>query len=114
MAVVATSRWRSTWPTASRVLPARKLVESNVPTTPNTSAGAGHPEATSGLVITGIDLPGRGAGPGQEPPPAGRCDACRPRPRHGDASACRVADGRAGGCGNARFRGVGMHEVQRE
>jgi hypothetical protein len=29
-------------------------------------------------------------------------------------SACRVADGRAVGCGNVRLRGAGMHEVQRE
>ena len=65
-------------------------------------------------MITGMDLPGRGAGPGQEPPPACGCDACRPRPRHGGASACGVTDGRAGGCGNVRLRGAGMHEVQRE
>ncbi len=38
--------------------PASKLVESNVPTTPNTSAGAGRLEATPGLVITGMDLRG--------------------------------------------------------
>ena len=43
--------------------PGIKLVESNVLTTPNTSAGAGRLEATPGLVITGMDLPGRGAGP---------------------------------------------------
>src|SRR2546421_13130194 len=84
-----------------------KLVESNVLTTLNTSAGARRLEATPGLVTTGMDLPGRGAGPGQEPPPADGCDACRPRPRHGGASACRVADGRAGGCGNVRLRGAG-------
>jgi hypothetical protein len=53
--------------------PASKLVESNVPTTLNTSAGAGRLEATPGLVITGMDLPGHGAGPGQEPPPATGC-----------------------------------------
>ena len=43
-----------------------------------------------------MGLPGCAAGPGQEPPPADGCDACRPRPRHGGASACHVADGRAG------------------
>src|SRR5712691_1926771 len=107
-----------TWPrylrTCASVAPACKLVESNVPTTLNTSAGAGRLEATPGLVITGMDFHGCGTGPGQEPPPVGGCDARRPRPRHGGASACRVADGRAGGCGNIRFRGAGMHEVQRE
>jgi hypothetical protein len=97
-----------------RGMPWAQLVESNVPTTLNTSTGAGRLEATPGLVITGMDLPGRGAGPGQEPPPADGCDACRPRPRHGCTAACRVADGRTGGCENVRLRGAGMHEVQRE
>ena len=34
-------------------------------------------EAAPGLVITGMDLRGRVACPGQERPPAGDCDACR-------------------------------------
>ena len=87
--------------------PRSKLVESNVPATPNTSAGAGRLETTPGLVITGMDLPGHGAGPGQEPPPASDCDARQPRPRPSGASACGAADGRAGGCGNVRRRARG-------
>jgi hypothetical protein len=84
--------------------PRSKLVESNVPTTLNTSAGAGRLKATPRLVIAGMDLPGHGARPGQGPPPATGCDAWRPRPQRGGASGCGVADGRAGGCGNLRRR----------
>jgi hypothetical protein len=52
-----------------------------------------------------MDLPSRVAGPGQERPLAGDCDAWRPRPRRVGPSACRVADGRAGGRANSRLRG---------
>ena len=69
--------WPSIVAIASRLMPRLKLVESNVPATLNTSAGAGRLEAAPGLVITGMDLRGRVACPGQERPPAGDCDACR-------------------------------------
>ena len=73
----------------------------------NTSAGAGARRLLPRLVITGTDLPGRVAGPGPERPPVGDCDAWRPRPRHVGPSACRVADGRAGGRPSIRLRGRG-------
>ena len=84
-----------------------KLVESNIRTMLNTSAGARAWRLLPRLVITGTDLPSRVAGPGRERPPVGDCDAWRPRPRHIGPSACRVADGRAGGRANIRLRGRG-------
>jgi hypothetical protein len=104
------SRSFTTW----RSAPPAKLVESNVPTTLNTPAGAGTLGLSPGLAITGTGLPARGAGPGQERPPVGDCGACRPRLRRGGASVCRGADGRTGGRGNVRLQGVEMHQVQRE
>jgi hypothetical protein len=106
------------WPSALLMTlsgtPSRKLVESNVPTTMNTSAGAGRLEATLALVITGMDLPGHGAGPGQEPPPATGCT------RVGDVRGIAARRGAAwltgelAAAGNVRRRDAGMHEVQRE
>jgi hypothetical protein len=61
----------------------------------------------------GADLPGHVAGPGQERPPVGDCDAWRSGPRRVGPAACRVAGGRAGGRANSGLR-AGMHEVQRE
>jgi hypothetical protein len=56
-------------------------------------------------VVAGTDLPSRVAGPGQERLPVGGCDAWRPRPRRTGPSACRVADGRAGGRADIGLRG---------
>ena len=68
--------------------PLMKLVESNVPTTLNTSAEAGRLDATPWVGDHRYGLPGRAAGPGQVRPAADGCDASGPRPRHGGASAC--------------------------
>ena len=59
------------------------------------------------LVDVGTDRPSRVAGPSQERLPAGGCDAWRPRPRRTGPSACRVADGRAGGRADIGLRGAG-------
>ena len=66
----------------------------------NTSAGAGSPGGYSRVGDYRTGLPGCAAGPGQEPPPVGGCDAWRPRPRRVGPAACRVGDGRAGGRAN--------------
>ena len=58
-------------------------------------------------MVAGTDLPSRVAGPGQERRPVGGCDAWRPRPRRVGPSACRVADGRAGGRADIGLRGQG-------
>jgi hypothetical protein len=71
----------------------------------NTSAERGAWRLLPRLVVAGTDLPSRVAGPGQERLPVGGCDAWRPRPRRTGPSACRVADGRAGGRADIGLRG---------
>src|SRR5713101_2975060 len=54
--------------------PPWQLVESNIPTMLNTSAGAGHLEATSQVYDYGCGSARCIAGPCQERPPVGDCD----------------------------------------
>jgi hypothetical protein len=85
---------------------ALKLVGSGLRTMLNTSAGAGHLEATPkvGGYGYGSAQPCRRSRPGAS---AGDCDAWRPRPRRVGLAACRVADGRADSRANIRLRGQG-------
>jgi hypothetical protein len=94
-------------------MPCSQLVGSGLRTMLNTSAGAGSPECHSRAGDYGMGLPGCAAGPGQEAPPVGGCNACRPRPRC--AARRRVAwlTGELAAAGTF-VSGRGMHEVQRE
>jgi hypothetical protein len=79
----------------------------------NTSLEAGRLDATPWVGDHRYGLPGRVAGPGQVRPAADSCDASGPTSARRRRVGVRVADVRTGGRGGVRFRGAGMHQVQR-
>jgi len=99
---------------ASRLMPRLKLVESNIPTVLNTSAGAGHLEATPQVGDYGCGYPQtcRRSRPGASADRRLRCvaatSAARPARRRAAWLTGELAAARTSVCG------AGMHQVQRE